>query len=179
MQRIKTVAIDFDDTIAETQLEIIKLSKVNLKKEQLLEYKTLPDAVGGYHKFHDYLLQAHQSNNLAPIPKSLECIFILQKHFDCFILTSNKDNHIPYIKKWLEEFGIDIEIYNSNGFANKFNYDFDLIIDDHPELYPHCDKHTRGGILIQQPYNKGQFGWQTVYNLMNKYELNNLSNLLR
>ncbi len=157
-----TIAIDFDETIVQTMREIYRIADEPFDYNDLVDY-SVPKLKFGNEKFYDLLYQAHQSKFLLPTKYALETIKGLTKEYNVFVLTSNSYKHIIHIKNWLANYDMVLPVIHTKSFEEKFNVQWDILIDDHPDLEMMGVMHNKLVILYPQPYNKApKYQWFVI-----------------
>lgn len=148
------IAIDFDDTIAQTLRAIYHIGMKPFDKNSINDY-FIPPNTFGIKEFYELLFKAHQSQLLLPNDYVISALTELDKTYDLYVLTSNTKRHIPFIEEWLNNLSINLPVKNSSSFQNKFDFKWDLLIDDHPQLNEMGKMFDRNVLQYPQPYNSG------------------------
>lgn len=78
---------------------------------------------------------------------------------ELFIITKNPEHMEPLIKYWLAKYGLSMPIHFVNSMARKFDYEWDVLIDDCPAIHKQFIEEgawegKRHLMVYMQPWNK-------------------------
>lgn len=157
---MKKIALDFDSVLSDTMhswtLKHNQLYGTNLSKSDIKTWKFWKD-LGIEDKIKDQCFQEAWKDwkNLPPTEQNLDKkVTKLTEYGDVEVLTSVDKNHIGDVKNWLNDKNIlNVEVIPTEG-KNKIVYDYDLFIDDDPQLATDARSKNKKCFVYHQEWNR-------------------------
>lgn len=128
--------------------------------------------------FHQLRFQYRYTEKSKPVdPKMAYVIKALRaRGHNCFVLTSNPPEMVPLIEDYFRKQGIEIDVVNVNSLEEKFEHDFDFILDDAPAVIQYDTDRVIVGMVRNHNLDYIEeadhyvYDWMSFYHIVKIYE---------
>lgn len=164
---MKRVALDFDGVLADTHTATIQLYNEQNDTEHSIEDITEWEFGGLNMNIDEYLHYSHEcwvlwSHGYISVPawqhRIDEFVGILADEYWVDIVTGRQPRDEVYVYNWLEDHAITPHyrnlIFVQDGGKEKYEYDYDIYIDDNPNLFHNVPVQY----MPLRPWNEHEYG---------------------
>lgn len=165
------IALDFDGTIADTNKLILDLMNWRLgTKYTMKDWNSLnfwqnmgPDAEKGFWGLFDLMDATYLRRALPPTDPFAPAVvkWMMKRGHEVHLVSMNKEAARPSFEGWLWAQGIEMPIVTRGRGSpkDKAELDYDIFIDDAPDLVEHMKEHPKKFlILFRRPLNDSVVG---------------------
>jgi len=159
---VKKIALDFDNVLSDTMVawtsKYNEKHKTNFSKDHIetWDFWNQPEFQCTKSYADTFFRQSWEDwKNLPATEPSLDkTVARLAEHGEIYVVTNIEKNYLGNVNHWLEDQNISVKDVVHSGGRDKLNLEYDLFIDDDPDLANNAHTNGQRCFIYHQKWNK-------------------------